>query len=119
MKRLLLILLLLLQACATSMSPSVFIEEFPKATKSKYIDKVTSENAVTTENCNLLVENRKYVAPIGFTANDDVSNGAIGVDEWVSADKGNAYTINNFEWVSIGDQGVAQLIIYFNTLLCK
>lgn len=119
MKQLLLILLLLLQACATSMSPSVFIEEFPKATKSKYIHKATYESVATTGNCNILVENRKYIAPIGFTVKGDVSNGASGVDEWVFADKGNAYTINNFEWVSIGDQGVTQLIIYFNTLLCK
>jgi len=119
MKQLLLIFLLLLQACATSMSPSVFVEEFSKATKSKYIHTETSEDATTTENCNILVDSRKYVAPIGFTVKGDVSNGARGVDEWVSADKGNAYTINNFEWVSIGDRGVTQLIIYFSTILCK
>jgi hypothetical protein len=119
MKKLLFIWFLLLQACATSMSPSVFIEEFPKVTKSKYINKVTSKGEFATENCSILVENRKYIAPIGFTLKGDLSNGANGVDEWVFADKGNAYTINNFEWVSIGDQGVTQLIIYFNTLLCK
>ena len=119
MKQLLVISLLLLQACATSMSPNLFIDEFPKATESKYIDKAISKNEVATGNCTVLVENRKYVAPIGFTVQGDVNNGASGVDEWVITDKGNAYTINNYEWVSVGDEGTTQLIVHFNTLLCK
>lgn len=121
MKKLLIISFLLLQACATSMAPSEFIEAFPKATKSKYIDKASFKNKSATENCTVLVEGRKYVAPIGFTVQGDVENGATGVDEWVSTDKGNAYTINNFEWVTVavGDEAATQLIVYFNTLLCN
>jgi hypothetical protein len=115
MKPLLIISLLLLQACATSMSPRAFIEELPKATKSKYIDKAE----VTTGNCTVLAENRKYVVRIGLAIEGDVSNGASGVDEWVTTDKGNAYIINNLEWISVGDQSTIQLIVHFNTLLCR
>ncbi len=119
MKKSLFILLIFLQSCATSMSPTTFINEFPKATKNKYIDKADSKHEIENGSCKTLVENRKYVAPIGFTVHGDVSNAANGVDEWVNADKGNTYLINNFEWVSVGDQGATQLIVYFNTLYCK
>lgn len=119
MKQLLLISILLLQACATSMSPALFMQEFPEATNSKHIDKAALKNEIETGNCTVIAENRKYVAPIGFTVQGDVNNGAKGVDEWVTTDKGNAYAIDNFEWVSVGDQGTTQLIIHFDTLSCK
>lgn len=101
------------------MTPSEFINEFPKSTKSIYIDKVVYKNKLSTGSCSLLVDDRKYVAPIGFTVQGDVSNGAKGVDEWVATDGGDSYTINNFEWTSVGDQGTTQLVVHFNTLSCK
>lgn len=112
---------LVVSGCVSSMTPSQFNESFPKATSSKSYDKSSSVEAISTGECKLLVENRKYTAPIGATVNGDVRNGAVGVDEWVKADKGNAYTINNYEWATIPvkDHTVTQLIVYFNTLLCK
>jgi hypothetical protein len=121
MKKSLIFIILILQGCATSMSPSMFIDEFPKATKSKYIDKASLKDKTAMENCTVLVEARKYIAPIAHTVKGDVAKGARGVDEWVSIDKGNAYTIDNFEWatVAIEDGTAKQLIVYFNTLLCN
>ena len=101
------------------MSPTTFINEFPKATHNKYIAKSESKIVIANGSCKTLVENRKYVAPIGLTVHGDVSNAANGVDEWVTADKGNAYIVNNFEWISVGNEGNTQLIIYFNTLYCS
>lgn len=43
---------------------------------------------------------------------------ALGIDEWVKADGGNAYAVSTFEWVVIGDSGATQLIIVFDTLHC-
>lgn len=107
--------------CATSMTPSQFGVSFPKATSSKYYDKKASMDAISNGECKLLVENRKYTAPIGMTVNGDVANGAIGVDEWVKTDRGNAYTLKNYEWITIpvSNSTATQLIVYFDTLLCK
>lgn len=111
--------ILAISGCATSMTPSQFNEHFPQATTSKFYTKTASNEAIKNEECRLLVENRKYTSPIGLTINGDVKNGAIGIDEWVQTDKGNSYTINNFEWISVGNEGTTQLIVYFNTLQCK
>ena len=112
---------IIVAGCATSMTPSQFSQSFPQATSSRFYEKALSVNAISSDECKLLVENRKYVAPIGLTVSGDVKNGAIGVDEWVKVDKGNAYTINNYEWVTIpnGKDTATQLIVYFNTMLCK
>ncbi len=106
--------------CATSMTPSQFTESFPKATTSAYYSKASQSEAISNGKCRLLAEGRKYTAPIGFTAEGDLKNGARGVDEWVKADKGNAYTINNFEWITVpaGQYSATQLIVYFDTLAC-
>ena len=105
--------------CATSMAPSQFLQELTRATKSKLYSRPLGDEAIASGRCSLLVRNRKYTAPIGFTVDDDLQNGAAGVDEWVRADGGNGYILNNFEWVSIGDQGVTQLLVYFDTVTCK
>lgn len=110
---------LAIAGCATSMTPGQFNERFPRTTSSKFYDKISSNEAISAGECKLLVENRKYTSPIGLTLHGDVKNGGVGVDEWVKVDKGNSYTVNNFEWISVGDQGATQLIVYFNTLLCK
>lgn len=112
---------LAVSGCATSMTPSQFNENFPRATNSKFYDKAASNLAVSAGECKVLVENRKYTAPIGLTLSGDVKNGAVGVDEWVKADKGNSYSINSYEWITIPikDSAATQLIVYFNTLLCK
>lgn len=116
-----LIFVALVTSCATSMTPEEFVDSFPKHTTTKFYNKPSATMAISTSECSLIVENRKYTAPIGMTVGGDVENGAIGVDEWVKADGGNAYTINNFEWlsVSIGKDYGTQLVIYFDTLLCN
>jgi hypothetical protein len=110
---------ILIVGCATSMTPSEFNNRFPKATTAKYFDRTVASGAIESGKCRLLVSGRKYTSPIGLTVVGDVENGAEGVDQWVEADQGNAYRIINFEWISVGDRGVTQLIIYFDTMLCK
>ncbi len=109
----------LISGCATSMTPNAFNNEFPKTTTSEYFNRVDANDAIASDKCKLLVSGRKYTSPIGLTVYGDLENGAEGVDQWVKADGGNAYTINNFEWISIGDQGITQLIVYFDTMLCQ
>ena len=104
---------------APSLTPSQFNNKLPNETKADFYDSLTGNKAVSNGNCKLLVKGRKYVAPIGFTVNNDLKNGAKGIDEWVQADGGNAYILNSFEWVSVDDNGSTQLIIYFDTLLCE
>lgn len=113
--------LALLSGCATSMSPAQFGESFPNATTSEYYSKPSAEVAILEGKCRIIVKDRKYVAPIGLTVHGDVKNGAVGVDEWVAADKANAYAINNYEWISvpIGEDYATQLVLHFDTLLCQ
>ena len=106
-------------SCATSMKPGKFLEKFPNATNSYYYDRQSANEAISNDKCKLLVDGRKYTAPIGITLYGDVHNGAVGVDEWVQADGGNAYTLNNYEWIDVGDEGATQLIVYFDTMLCE
>lgn len=105
--------------CATSMKPIQFLEKFPNSTNSIFFDRLGANEAISKGQCKLLVKGRKYVSPIGLTVDGDLQNGAAGVDEWVQADNGNAYALNSFEWISVGDQGTTQLIVYFDTMSCK
>lgn len=105
--------------CATSMTPSQFNENLPKATSSKFYGQASVGGAISSGQCRLLVANRKYTAPIGLTLSGDLKNGARGIDEWVKADGGNAYSVLNYEWISIGTEGATQLIVHFDTLQCK
>jgi len=124
MNRILLGIILLISAlsimgCASSMTPSQFLLKLPDSTSSSYYDRQSANTAISSGKCKILVADRKYTAPIGLTVHDDLRNGAKGVDEWVRADNGNAYIVNNFEWISVGDSGATQLIIYFDTMHCK
>ncbi|WP_156404599.1 hypothetical protein [Curvibacter sp. PAE-UM] len=105
--------------CATSMTPNQFNESLPKTTSSKFYDRIPAAEAISKGQCRLLVSNRKYTAPIGFTVTGDLENGAQGIDEWVKSDGGNAYSVANFEWISVGDKGTTQLILLFDTLQCR
>lgn len=106
-------LILFLTSC-TSMSPLQVHTSLPTLTKSKYI----SQSEIETNNCKYLTKSRTYTAPIGFTAKDDLRNGAKGIDEWVTIDGGNAYVLKNFKWVNVTEE-TTQLHIEFDTLLCK
>ncbi len=104
---------------AMSMTPSQFNESFPKAANSKFYDSQSSKEAIARGECKVLVEGRKYVSPQGSTVDGDVKNAALGVDEWVKADNGNAYSIRNFEWIPVGDVSGTQLTVHFDTMHCK
>lgn len=110
---------LLVAGCATSMTPSQFNDRLPKETASKFHDRIEASRAISTGQCRLLVGGRKYASPMGLTVSGDLKNGALGIDEWVKADGGNAYSVSNFEWISVGDEGGAQLTVYFDTLRCE
>jgi hypothetical protein len=101
------------------MTPSQFNESLPAATDSKFYNKTSSTKAISAGECKVLVEGRKYTAQPGYTVDGDVKNAAVGVDEWVKADGGNAYALSNFEWITIGDAVGTQLIVYFDTMSCR
>jgi hypothetical protein len=101
------------------MTPGQFMEKFPNSTMHSFYDRARASEAVRDGSCKLQVAGRKYIAPIGLTVEGDLQNGAAGVDEWVRIDGGNAYVLNSFEWISVGDQGATQLIVYFDSMLCK
>lgn len=109
---------IVLVGCATSMTPTQFMEKFPDSTKSVFYDRASANKALANNTCKLLVTKRSYSAPVGITVNDDIRNAAKGVDEWVRVDGGNAYTLTNFEWITIDAAGSAQLIVYFDTMRC-
>ena len=105
--------------CATSMSPSQFNEALPKATKSRFLGRTAANDAVSAGQCRVLVADRKYTAPIGLTLNGEVKGAARGIDEWVAADSGNAYSVGDFTWATVTDFGDTQLTVRFDTLMCK
>lgn len=111
--------LAILTSCATSMTPMQVNNTLPSLTNSKFISQAQAEEAVKSNGCKYLVKGRKYTAPSGLTAKDDLRNGAKGIDEWVKLDGGNAYVLNNFKWVTIDHYGSSQLHIVFDTMLCE
>ena len=110
--------LLTVAGCVTSMTPHQFNEQLPKATSTKFFDRLAATEAISTGQCKLLVSGRKYASPMASTLSGDVKGGALGIDEWVRADGGNAYALSSFEWIAVGDQGGTQLVVYFDTLRC-
>jgi hypothetical protein len=103
-----------LYSCATSLSPIEVNKTLPTLTKSKFIPQSQIGN-----NCKLLVKSRSYVAPIGFTAKDDLKNAAKGIDEWVTIDGGNGYFLKNYRWITVDAKGTTQLEVEFETMLCQ
>lgn len=112
-------IILFLNSCATSMTPIEVNNTLPSLTKSKFVSESEVEEFNRTKKCKYLVSNRSYVAPIGLTIRDDLKNAAKGIDEWTELDKGNAYVLKNYKWVNVGDQGVTQLFVEFDTMLCE
>jgi hypothetical protein len=109
---------LALAACAMQMTPSQFLDRFPKATKARFIDQITAKELVGNGQCRVRIADRRYLSPIGMTVGDDLRGGARGVDEWVVADGANAYVVNSFDWVQAGG-GATQLVLNFDTLSCQ
>ena len=115
----LLLLIIFLSSCATSMTPIQVNKTLPTFTKSKFITPLEAEEFIKLNKCRCLVKGRNYAAPIGLTVKNDLKNGAKGIDEWVLIDGGNSYVINNYKWVTVGDDGATQLYIDFDTMLCE
>lgn len=110
---------LILASCVMSMTPIQFMEKLPSSTQSDFYDRAIANQALSDKTCKLLVARRSYAAPQGFNVDEDLRNGANGVDEWVQLDGGNAFVLNNFQWITTDEWGSTQLIIYFDTILCK
>jgi hypothetical protein len=111
------IIVALLSSCAMSMTPSEFMSKFPGSTESRFYNLTDADDALSSSGCRLLVTGRNYSAPLGLTVDDDLSNAAKGVDEWVQIDGGNAYRLVNFRWIDVLDG--TQLIVYFDTMICE
>ncbi len=99
-----------------SMSAAQFYTEFPAATQSHYLTGADADAAIIDGFC-VRLDLRSYAAPMGGTVDEDLQNGAEGVDAIVANDGGNAYRISSFEWRPRLDG--TQLQIDFQTLLCK
>ena len=78
------------------MSPKEFMEKFPHATKAEFYTLTDAHNAEIRGTCRVLVKNRSYTAPLGLTVDDDLENGARGVDEWIYSDGGDAFILKDF-----------------------
>ncbi len=115
------ILILFLASCAStlSLSPIEVNNTLPTLTKSKFFSQSQAEEVIKTNKCKYLIKGRNYVAPVGSTAKNDLKNGAVGIDEWVIVDRGNAYALLNFKWVTVDHNGSTQLHIDFDTMLCE
>ena len=111
--------LLILNSCATSMSPIKVNRTLPELTKSNFISQTEAEKAIKTNRCRYLVRGRNYTAPIGLTTKNDLKNGAKGIDEWVKLDGGNSYVLRNYKWVTVDHNGSTQLHVEFDTMLCE
>lgn len=113
------LMLLLLISCATSMSPIKVNNTLPTLTKSKFISQANAEEGIKTNKCKYITKGRSYTAPIGLTTQNDLKNGAKGIDEWVTLDGGNAYVLRNYKWVTVDHNGSTQLHVEFDTMLCE
>lgn len=118
-KIILLSFVLFISSCSTMMAPVEVNNILPTMTKSTLISQAKAEENVKANKCKYLVKDRNYVAPIGFTKKDDLRYGAIGIDEWVKLDEGNAYVLKNYRWITVDENGSTQLHLDFDTLLCE
>ena len=100
-----------------SMTPTQVHETLPTLTESTYMTIQEGDSAQEAGICSYLVRDREYYAPVGVTPKNDLKNGAIGIDEWVALDGGNAYALKGFEWQSY-DEGT-QLVVVFHTMKCR
>jgi len=118
MRNLSLVGMMLVAGCATSMTVEQFYTTFPDYSTSRYLTGAEAKAATQNGSC-ILIDDHIYNAPIGMTVNQDVANGAEGVDGIVANDGGNAYRISDFSWLEIGDgHGSTQLRIEFDTYQC-
>ena len=82
-------------------NPIQFISEFNELTNSRMYSKADAKLAVASKKCSYL-ELRDYFSGARLNGLEDMKNGAIGVDEWVSLDGGNAFSLEAYRWVPDG-----------------
>ncbi len=105
--------------CQSSYTPAKMNKVLPTLTKSKLILQSEVDSLVSTDKCKYLTKRRSYAAPVGLFAKNDLKNAANGIDEWVQLDKGNAYILTNYKWISMDHSGSTQLNVDFDTLYCN
>ncbi len=105
--------------CQSSYTPTKMYKELPKLTQSKLVLQSEIDSLISTDKCKYLTRGRSYAAPAGLFAKNDLKNAAKGIDEWVQLDKGNAYILTNYKWISMNHSGSTQLNVDFDTLFCK
>ena len=109
---------LFLSGCSKkSMSTTDFYREFTPITKSTYYDYAASTDAIEKGECKILTYDRIDVGEIDESINEDLMNGARGVDAMVLYDGGNAYRLTNYEWRLTIEGSI--LHVYFDTMLCE
>lgn len=106
-------------------SPMQFNREFNELTISIMYSKAEAKLAVASKKCRYL-ELRDYYSGVWLNGLEDMKRGAIGVDEWVSLDGGNAFSLESYRWVPVGVSvydgtgGTStELKIEFYTMLCE
>ncbi len=115
----LIVAIISLGSCATTMTPIQVYTALPTLTESQFLTTEQAKEKTQSGECKCLVKGRDYAAPQGLTVNGDLKYAAIGIDEWVLLDSGNAYVLKGFHWKSVGDQGGAQLFVEFDTMFCN
>jgi hypothetical protein len=105
-------------------NPMQFNTEFNELTNSRMYSKADAKLAVASKKCSYL-ELRDYYSGDRLNGLKDMKKGAIGVDQWVSLDGGNAFSLEAYRWVPPGvivyekTGGTStELKIEFYTMLC-
>ena len=88
----------------TSPSPIEFVETFDDMTKSKLYTKLNAEKAIERNECSV-IEYREYYSGVKLHHFGDMKSAAIGVDDWVSLDGGNSFSLEKYVWIPAGLSG--------------
>ncbi|MFM2292085.1 MAG: hypothetical protein RIS29_1898 [Bacteroidota bacterium] len=114
-----LLLMLMLGACARSMTAVQVARSLPKLTHAFYLSQSEANENVSNNCCKYLVKGRIYKVPMDMAVHFDLISGAKEIDACVARDGGNAYVVTNYKWLVADDKGSTQLYIEFDTLLCQ
>lgn len=106
-------------SCQIAITPKIVNQTLPTLTKSKLITPTDINEYLDSNKCKYITKDRNYVTPAGLTSKSDLKIGAKGIDEWVELDKGNAYVLTNYKWVTVDNSGLTQLYLDFDTVICK
>lgn len=78
-----------------------FTAEFNELINSRKYSKADSKLALASKKCSYL-ELRYYYSGARLNELEDMKNGAIAVNEWVSLDGGNAFSLESYRWGPAG-----------------